>query len=71
MTHYEWDPAKADVNRAKHGVDFADAIGVFEDERALTMEDTSTDEERLKTLGTDFLGAYWWWRIPTEVTVSG
>ena len=56
MTEYEWDPAKAVANRAKHGVDFADAVGVFEDDRALTIEDTSTDEERFKTLGADFLG---------------
>jgi len=38
------------------GVHFADAVGVFEDDRAITIEDTSTDEERFKTLGTDFLG---------------
>lgn len=56
MPEYEWDPAKARANLAKHGVDFADAVGVFEDDRALTIEDTSTSEERYKTLGTDFLG---------------
>ncbi len=56
VTEYEWDPAKAAANRAKHGVDFADAIGVFEDEQALTIEDVSTTEERFKTLGTDFMG---------------
>jgi uncharacterized DUF497 family protein len=71
VTHYEWDPAKTDVNRAKHGVDFADAVGVFEDERALTMEDTSTDEERFKTLGTDFLGRVLVVTYTSEVTVSG
>ena len=28
---FEWDPAKADTNLAKHGVDFEDAINVFDD----------------------------------------
>jgi len=56
VTDYEWDPDKAASNLSKHGVDFADAVGVFEDDRALTIEDTSTTEERFKTLGTDFTG---------------
>lgn len=53
---FEWDPDKAAANSRKHGIEFADAVGVFEDERAITIEDTSTDEERFKTLGCDFLG---------------
>jgi len=28
---YQWDPTKADLNNKKHGIDFADAVGVFED----------------------------------------
>ena len=28
---FEWDPAKADTNLVKHGVDFEDTIGVFDD----------------------------------------
>lgn len=55
MAGYEWDPAKAAANLAKHGVDFADAVGVFEDDRAITIDDNSTDEARFKTLGSDFL----------------
>jgi uncharacterized protein len=56
VAEYEWDPEKAAANLRKHGVHFADAVGVFEDERAITIDDTSADEERFKTLGTDFLG---------------
>ncbi len=49
---YEWDPAKARANFAKHGVRFADAVTVFEDDLALTMRDPSSDEEeRWITLG--------------------
>lgn len=56
MAEYEWDPAKAISNSRKHGIDFADAVGVLEDDRAITIEDTSTTEERFRTLGSDFLG---------------
>ena len=53
---YEWDADKEVENYGRHGVHFADAVGVFEDERALTEPDTTTSEERFKTLGLDFLG---------------
>jgi len=35
---YQWDSEKAASNLGKHGVDFADAVGVFEDEWALTIK---------------------------------
>lgn len=54
---YEWDPAKARANHAKHGIRFADAVTVLEDDFALTMRDfSSEDEERLVTVGADGLG---------------
>jgi hypothetical protein len=53
---FEWDPRKARANRTKHGVAFADAVGAFEDDRALTIRDESPDEERWLTTGADFLG---------------
>jgi uncharacterized protein len=53
----EWDPHKAQQNVRKHGVQFADAVGVLEDGRALTMIDPSSDdEERWITIGTDPVG---------------
>ena len=53
---YEWDPAKAKANFAKHGVRFADAVTVLEDNLALTMRDPfSEEEERWITLGRDVL----------------
>jgi len=64
---FEWDRDKAISNRRKHGVDFADAVAAFEDERALTMLDqlSAVDEQRFLTLGRDTLGrvlvvAYTW-----------
>jgi len=54
---YQWDPEKAESNLDKHNIDFADAVGVFEDIWALTMkEDTAFKEQRFVTLGADFLG---------------
>jgi len=52
----EWDADKAAANLAKHGIDFADAAAVLEDEAALTMPDGDPDEERFVTLGLDALG---------------
>ena len=52
----QWDPEKAVSNLGKHGIDFADAVGVFEDEWALTIKDEVVEgEQRFATLGTDFL----------------
>ena len=42
---FEWDPAKAESNLERHGVDFADAAVALEDPHALTLRDPYTDEE--------------------------
>lgn len=52
---YEWDPVKAASNRREHGVDFADAVGVFEDPLAMTILDDYPGEDRRITVGRDFL----------------
>jgi uncharacterized DUF497 family protein len=49
---WEWDEAKRTANLRKHGVDFADAVGVFYDDRAMTRPDPySEGENRMVTLG--------------------
>jgi uncharacterized DUF497 family protein len=54
---YEWDPDKAAASLRRHGVDFADAVGVFEDEYALRREDPDAQsEQRFVITGMDFLG---------------
>jgi hypothetical protein len=53
---YEWDPDKAKLNTRKHGIAFADAVSVFSDESAITVEDIDPDEERFAALGTDAFG---------------
>jgi uncharacterized DUF497 family protein len=52
---FEWDRAKARGNRKKHGVDFADAVEVFFDRRAVTIPDEHTAEKRFVTIGSDTL----------------
>jgi uncharacterized protein len=53
----QWDPAKAEANFTKHGIHFADAVSVLEDDLALTIRDSSSEEEeRWVTLGMDSLG---------------
>ena len=48
---YEWDPAKADANFRKHKIHFADAVAVFSDDSAVTIEDDHEEENRFVTLG--------------------
>jgi hypothetical protein len=51
---FEWDERKAAENLRKHGVDFADAALVLEDNLALTVEDPDAEgEERWVTMGYD------------------
>jgi len=53
---FEWDSKKALSNLKKHGIDFADAVSVLEDERAITIPDEHPFEERFVTIGMDALG---------------
>ncbi len=55
---FEWDEVKAKWNLRDHGVDFADAATIFEDDLALTTSDDTPNEERFVTLGVDALGRH-------------
>lgn len=50
---FTWDPAKAENNARKHGVDFAEATSVFADGDALLIEDPDhpPGEQRFVLLG--------------------
>jgi uncharacterized protein len=55
---YEWNPVKARANVDVHGVDFAEAITVLEDDFALTREDADAlNEQRFVTLGMSSIGS--------------
>ncbi len=45
---FEWDPKKAEANRARHEIDFEEALTVFRDPLARIFEDElhSKDEPR-------------------------
>lgn len=53
LTVFAWDPAKAEANARKHGVDFDEATSVFLDEQALLIPDPdhSCGESRFVLLG--------------------
>jgi uncharacterized protein len=52
---FQWDPHKAKSNLKKHGVRFSDAVYVFEDENAITIENDHKTESRFITIGKDIL----------------
>ncbi len=53
---FEWDPKKAEQNLRKHGVEFVDAVIVFDDDRAITLPDEHPRQERYLTFGMDAQG---------------
>lgn len=73
---YEWDEEKAASNLRKHGIDFADAALVLEDELALTVRDLYSErEERFVTIGRDpqgrLLTIVYTWRGERIRLISG
>ncbi|MGQ0658456.1 MAG: BrnT family toxin [Chromatiales bacterium] len=75
--HFDWDPVKARLNVANHGVTFQLATTVLRDPLALTVydEDHSETAERWVTLGVAENGQYlvvvhtWQEMSPTEFAV--
>ncbi|MDZ7779796.1 MAG: BrnT family toxin [Gemmatimonadota bacterium] len=56
MLQFEWDPAKAESNRRKHGIDFEEAATAFGDPLSLTIPDPehSVREERFILVGVSY-----------------
>lgn len=50
-TRFEWDPVKAQANRAKHGVTFEEAATVFSDPLVLLQVDLEHGEARQVAIG--------------------
>lgn len=55
---FEWDADKAGANLAKHGVSFAEAMGVFGDPLEVTIADPvhSREEARFVSIGLSEVG---------------
>ena len=47
---YEWDEAKREANRRKHGFDFDDADTVLEDPNRITFPESGRGEKRWRDL---------------------
>jgi uncharacterized protein len=58
IVSFEWDPIKAAANVRKHGVPFSEALGVFSDDYAITIQDDESHphEPRFVTLGVGIKG---------------
>lgn len=50
MLSFEWDPAKNELNIRNHGIDFEDAIAVFEGSMVISRSDRD-GEVRWKGIG--------------------
>ena len=58
MNRFEFDPAKSESNRAKHGIDFVEAQGLWNDPMLLEIPVKTDDEPRYLVIGlTD--GKHW------------
>jgi uncharacterized DUF497 family protein len=63
---YQWDPHKVQRNLRKHNISFADAVTVFLDDDAITIEDDFPKEERFVTTEWILWEESWLLCIPTE-----
>lgn len=71
---FEWDAGKAEANLRKHGVAFADVVGMF-DHRHLDDEDLdhSTEEQRSFVIGEtggNFYAVVYTWRGENRRLIS-
>ena len=53
---FEWDPGKARENLKEHGIDFADAVGVFDNPYMQREDPDAPGEQRFVATGLDILG---------------
>ena len=72
---FEWDEAKRQANRRKHGIDFADVLGVFTDPARVELVDARRDygEPRrviLAPVQGRLLHVTWTWRAGNRRLIS-
>jgi uncharacterized DUF497 family protein len=58
MGHFEFDDTKSESNRAKHGIDFVEAQGLWNDPMLLEVPAKTEDEARFLVIG-QIEGMYW------------
>ena len=55
---FEFDPAKSQSNKAKHGIDFVEAQALWDDSELVEIRARTTDEARYVVLG-QIEGKHW------------
>jgi len=55
---FEYDPHKSESNRRKHGIDFEEAQGLWDDEAFIEIPAKNLDEPRFLVVG-KIKGKYW------------
>jgi hypothetical protein len=55
---FEFDPAKSEANEAKHGIDFNEALRLWDDEDRIEIPARTTDEPRFLIVGR-IAGKHW------------
>jgi uncharacterized DUF497 family protein len=58
MSSFEFDTAKSESNRAKHGIDFVEAQGLWNDPMLLAIPAKTDDEPRYLVIG-QIDGKHW------------
>jgi hypothetical protein len=67
----QYDKAKNAANKLKHrGISLAETEPVFDDERALTLQDRDHDEQRWIIVGRTPRVVFWWWPTPGAIRMS-
>ena len=55
---FEFDPLMSEANDAKHGIDFTEALRLWDDARRLEIPARTTDEHRSMVIG-KIAGKHW------------
>ncbi len=61
---FEFDPRKSEANKRKHGIDFEEAAELWNDDWALEVPSSFSDEERFLIIG--MIGGRGWTAIVTH-----
>ena len=67
---FEWDPDKETSNLAKHGISFAQAIAVFDDEFHIELDSTKPEYGEIRSKAIGLIGPYLFALIYTRRGVS-
>ncbi|MBT3967963.1 MAG: BrnT family toxin [Gammaproteobacteria bacterium] len=60
---FEFDPAKSEINRNKHGIDFYEAQSLWLDSEIVELKSSFEGEDRYLAIGT--IGAKYWTAVYT------